>query len=167
MKPSKKTGNNRGNPPPITKNHGYDPELFIVSKESKEIALLPGIGRFCECGCGRPIKGKLVKHIIHGKSVEIFHNPRHDQRFATNSCKSRIYRKLHPVNWDKIRINCSLMLRVESNENIPYRVLKLYLKNGNDTLDIKITQKNNPEIWNVCEKIARYRTDPIKMELTA
>ena len=167
MRSSNKPENNRGNPTSIIKNHGYDPDIFIVSKGSKEIALLPGIGRFCECGCGRPIKGKLVKHIIHGKPVEIFHNPRHDQRWASKKCKDKIYHKQHPVNWDKIRINCSLMLRVESNEKTPYRILKLHLKNQNDAIDIKITAKSNPEIWNVCEKIARYRTDPIKMELTA
>lgn len=165
MRSSSKPENNRGNfTDRNPKNRGYDPEIFTVSTERKEIALLPGIGRFCEAGCGRPIKGKLVKHMIHGKPVEIFHKPRYDQRFCSENCKHKINNKKHPTDWDKIRINCSLMLRVESNEKIPYRLLKLHLKSQNDTIDIRITEKNNPEIWRICEKVARYRTDPIKID---
>lgn len=154
----------RGNSPNnIITNRGYDESVFAVSKTTKEVALLPGIGRFCLCGCNRRIEGKhITQKTRRGDTIQYFKRPREDQLFYSNACRCKHYRHNEPKYKEYLsRLDVKINLKVIYDKT-PYRILKIYLKHQS-SIDIKITEKQNPELWNICEKFARYRSNNISI----
>lgn len=141
-------------------NRGYDKDIFVVTKEQKETALLPNVGRFCKCGCGKRIEGKVVTRKL-GKGITTYYRKAQlNKEFFTASCKVKFYNRTTPR---KLRpsLNALIGLKV-LQDKVSYRELTLYLKN-NHKLTLKITSEHK-ELWNVLEKICKYRyskPDPI------
>jgi len=134
------------------KNRNYDPKLFIVSRQTVDVALLPGVGRFCKCGCGNQIASRRVIRIRNGKVVSYILKPDPDQVFHRKSCKYKYYNMINSHK-SKSSLSCLISLKV-NDDKIPYRVLTLYLsKNSKETY--KITPEHK-ELWNTLEKLARY-----------
>lgn len=138
----KKTGNNRG----------YDKEVFTVSTERKEIALLPGIGKFCKCGCGKRIEGVRVTRKLKSSTISYYRQPPINKEFATQNCARKYFSK-YQQRQDADILRCIIILRVNADK-APYRKMTIYHKKGIKT-DLKITQKDK-ELWSYLERISRY-----------
>lgn len=134
-------------------NRGYDKETFIVSLQQNEIALLPNLGKFCKAGCGKRIEGKVVKRKIGNKITIYFRKAQKNKEFCTTNCKVKFFNK---NTSRKLRPSLSALIGLKVlNDKTPYRELTVYLKN-NSKLHLKITPEYK-ELWNVLEKICKYR----------
>ena len=134
-------------------NRGYDDETFIVSTERKEIALLPNIGKFCKCGCGKRIEGKIIKRRIGKNIITYFRKAQKNKIFFSESCKVKYFNTTTPKKL-KPSLNALISLKIHDDET-PYRELTLYLKSNSKQI-IKITPEHK-ELWNILEKICKYR----------
>lgn len=103
-------------------------QVYDIERLNLPVLLLKGIGRLCECGCG--------KHLTSN-------NKR--QRFATSSCRVRASTK-HPKLHDSLRANIS----------IRRKELHIYYKKGVKKV-IKITPQYK-ELWELLSKIHKFRT---------
>jgi len=136
----------------MTLNRGYDPNIFSVSKENKEFALLPNIGRFCKCGCQKQVKGRKVTRKKNNKIQVYYLNPDKDQVFASSACKIRFYNKKYSHK-SKSSVNCLISFAVQ-NDKIPFRVLTLYI--GQRTKQYFRITPDQKDLWNALEKLSRY-----------
>lgn len=131
----------------MKQNRNYDPKVFTVSKERKEIALLPNIGRFCECGCNKRLEGKRITRRIHGKKITYFMKIQKDQKFFSKYCRERSFRQ-NNKDRKKLSLTCRLQLKPKSDSK-PYRVLAIYLRQG---LKREYKIKEGSDLWNFIEK---------------
>lgn len=144
-------------------NRGYDPNVFTVSTETKEVALIPNVGRFCKNKCGKRLKGKKVKRINHitKKFVEYELPILKNQLFCSKSCKEKFYKIANPQTatyHSPVTVYCRIKLTSYSEDGQPFRLITLYLgKHAN--LDVKITPDCG-ELWHVLDKIYKYRGLP-------
>uniref|UniRef100_A0AAT9JGL2 ORF29 n=1 Tax=Nitrosopumilaceae spindle-shaped virus TaxID=3065433 RepID=A0AAT9JGL2_9VIRU len=136
----------------MIKNRNYDPKLFIVSRHTVDVALLPGVGRFCKCGCGNKIDSRRVTRIRNGKAISYILKPDPDQVFFRKNCKFKYYNMINSHK-SKSSLSCLISLKV-INDIIPYRVLTLYISK-NSKENYKITPEHK-ELWNTLEKLSRY-----------
>ena len=111
-------------------------DVFISRKEAQTLVMLPGIGRFCKCGCNRHITGRKDK---------IFFNQNHKHKYYERQGK-------HRNNYGKETLPALIKLRLEPDGT---RIIRLYLKK-NIFQDVKIT-KNDKLIWDALERIKNFR----------
>jgi len=135
----------------MKQNNGYDPKIFTVTKERKEIALLANVGKFCGCGCGKRLEGKKVTRRINKKKVTYYMKVQKDQRFASKYCKDKMYQRTH-VQEPKSSLICRIQLKPKQDGNNPFRVLSIYLKQGLKR-DYKIVK--NTDLWNMIERLTK------------
>src|SRR5690242_15508342 len=116
--------------------------VFTATRESVPSILLKGVGKFCVCGCGKPIKGKWVKSKSKaGNWFMRFVKPHKNQIYASKACGMRVYDKTHRKDHNsKYSIMCMLKLKVTSMSK-PYRELVLYMSKQNK-IKIKITPES-------------------------
>ena len=103
------------------------------------VAYIPGVGRYCKCGCER---------LIVGRKDKIFFRP---------ACRRRLYdiTKGRPI--PKKYIDSTINLQI-LNEPFIHRKINLYLNKGNK-IEIKIIPEYK-ELWDILDKIAVYRQLP-------
>jgi len=129
-------------------NRGYDPKVFTVSTKRLEVALIPDVGKFCECGCGKEIKGKKIIGSIHGKKFSYFRKPTANQRFATLYC-SKKYHNTH----EKQQSRSSLLARIPLNPTNDMRIITVYV-HGKQNRQVAIT-KDDKAVWNLMNKLQK------------
>jgi hypothetical protein len=143
-------------------NRGYDPNVFVVAKESFEVALLPNIGRFCKNKCGRRIKGtKVTRWHWRSRRVQTYElPPAINKVFCSKTCKSRFYEKTigKKNHTTKNAVDCRIRLVPRDDEGQPFRLITLYL-GKRAHVEVKITPDSG-ELWNVLNKIYKYRGMP-------
>jgi hypothetical protein len=122
-------------------------ELFVMSRGMKEMALLQGVGRFCESGCGKQIKGKKITLVLHGKLLTYFRNPKPDQRFCSIQCSH----KYHNHN-GKQESKSSLLARIQIKPEHDSRMVTIYL--GQKHSRVMIT-KNDKAIWRLMNQLQK------------
>ena len=128
-------------------------EPFILSKEMKPIALLPNLGRFCRCGCGKRIEGKRITRKFKTCTVNFYRKPRDDQIFATRNCKNKHQNK-GKSHHSKSNPACRLELKIQ-NDGQPYRLLSIYVKPG---LKFDTKVRPNTEVWETIETYFKRRS---------
>ena len=111
-------------------------DVFVSRQEAKTLVMLPGIGRFCKCGCNRHITGRKDK---------LFFNQSHKHRYYEKEGKRHL-------NYGKETLPALIKLRLEPDGS---RIIRLYLKK-NIFQDIKIT-KNDRLLWEALERIKKFR----------
>lgn len=133
-------------------NRGYNKDIFLVSKASKEIALIPGLGKFCRCGCNKPIEGKIItQRTKSGREIKYFRKPYPDQIFASRGCKTRHYNRIKGYQSRRI-LKCIINLIPNDDQT---RTLTIYLTKGKkEIFTISHTQKR---LWTYLEKISKFR----------
>lgn len=141
-------------------NRGYDPNIFTVSTETKEVALIPNVGRFCKNNCGKRLKGVKVKRInrITKRPVEYELPILKNQLFCSKACKEKFYKTANPQTatyHSPITVYCRIKLTSYSDDGQPYRLITLYLGKLVN-VEVKITPDSG-ELWKVLEKIVKYR----------
>lgn len=138
-------------------NYGYDDNLFTVSKVFKEFALIPGVGKFCACGCGGQVKGSIVTRTRLGVKQKYFLEPRANQLYAKKSCAKRLEylrAKSKGVYERKPNIIRALINTNVIADKIPYRKLTI-IHARKLTTELKITPKDKL-LWDYIERICRY-----------
>ena len=149
-------------------NQGYPENTFTVSKVSRDYALLPGVGKFCSCGCGGQVKGSIVTRIRLGIKQKYFLPPTVNQIYAKKSCKKRLeyLRAKQRGDYKKKKniIHATIDLLVTADK-IPYRKLTLNHGKGIRTI-LKITPKDKL-LWNYTERLCRYNGNTIQIETLA
>ena len=126
----------------MKRNNGFDQKIFTVVKEKHLAAYIPGVGRYCKCGCER---------LIIGRKDKVFFNP---------GCRRRYYGQVNGIPpIPKHSIHCSINIKIIETP-FPHRKIILYLNKGN-RIDLQIIPEYK-ELWNMLEKIAFYRQLPIK-----
>jgi len=129
-------------------NRGYDPETFTVSTKRSEFALIPNVGRFCLCGCGKEIRGKKITGSIYGKKFSYIRQPKFNQKFATLYCGKK-YANAH----DKQQSRSSLLARIPLAATNNMREITVYIR-GKESRRVAIT-KSDKSIWNLMESLQR------------
>lgn len=132
---------------------------FVTSSQQFPVAYIKGIGRFCVCGCGRPILPKK-KRMTSPKGLIYYANvsQRH-QKWATPACRQRMLRRLNKRHDNSIR--CRISLKVLPDKT-PHRVLRMYFGNGKIS-EFPITE-NSKELWDYLNRLSRYRSHDLKAE---
>lgn len=153
-------------PYPKIKNHP-----FHISSIQKDFALLPGIGRFCALpGCYSPIMGKKITYIHPAtkKQRTYFLKPDPNQKYCCNKHARKSQnknRKRNIINFKKEGIPANLDFQIHYDQDMqPFRILKICLTSFNqkaNTIEIKISPKENKNIWAVVEKVIKYTTEPM------
>ena len=143
-------------------------DSFIPSSQNMPVVLLKGVGRFCEAGCGRQIKGRWVISVSKaGKRYSRYMKPKHNEKYCSRKCSNKMNDKRRS-HLSKSSLMCELKLNVISDK-IPYRELVVYL-GGAQTLRVKITSEQKT-LWETLERISRYRhirkIDNQKIEMVA
>jgi len=126
-------------------NRGYDPKAFTVSTKRVDVALLPNIGRFCACGCGKRIEKILRIRMLNGKKV-IDHISPKNQKYATAYCRNKVNNKKHESKY-------SLIARIPLIASNNMRIITIYVK-GRERRQVAIT-KSDKAIWNLMESLQR------------
>lgn len=134
----------------MKQNSGYDPNIFTITKERKEIALLPNVGRFCACGCGKRLEGKKVTRRINKKKITYYWKVQKEQKFASKHCQEKFYIQTHTQK-PKSSLVCRLQLEPK-HDSKPYRILSIYLRQGLKR-DYKI--KKDTDLWNMVERLEK------------
>lgn len=142
-------------------NSDYDKNILIVSKEMREVAFLPGIGKFCKCGCGSRVTGiKVRRKLKSGEVITYDRKPQENKVFATRYCKLRYFAR-QGQNKYRRTISCGITLIPDSEKN-PSRTLTIYGKLGNKTKKFIITPKNFPTLWKYLDIIQEFRNNKTK-----
>jgi hypothetical protein len=123
-------------------------DLFVISKERKEIALLKGVGRFCKCGCGKPLKGKLVTRLYYGKPIQYYLPVKKDQVFATIHCQHKYHNSINSYP-----CTTHLLARIQVKPENNSRLVTIYY-NHKRGIRVMIT-KNDKAIWSLMNKIEK------------
>lgn len=135
-----------------------DENIFTASKVTIPVVLLKGVGRFCICGCGRPIRGKWVKSLsTKGKKYMRFVKPRHDQVYASIACGNRmrgIGRKNHQA---KGTMRAIIKLKTIP-DTIPYKEMIIYY-GDHQKKTVKIIPAYK-DLWEQLERYCKYTHIP-------
>lgn len=119
-------------------NRGYDPKQFIASKIIKTVIFLPGIGRFCKCGCNEHVSG------------------RKDKLFFSSQCRRKYYDIEKGRKPSKYHLDARIHLISKEQD---FHLLVIYFNNGKK-FEYKIRPKTN--VFAILEKISKYRqSDPL------
>ena len=123
----------------MKRNNGFNPKVFTVIKEKHLAAYIPGVGRYCKCGCER---------LIVGRKDKVFFSP---------ACRRRLYdvTKGRPI--PKNYIDSIINLKI-IEEPYPHRKITVYLNKGNK-IELKLIPEYK-ELWEILDKIAAYRQLP-------
>ena len=145
-------------------NHGYDKTIVVISKESREVAHLPGIGKFCKCGCGKRITGyKVTRRLRSGNTITYDRKPQENKVFATRNCKLKYFAR-KGQNKYRLTIGCGITL-IPTTEKNPSRTLTIYGKLGNQTKKFIITPKSFPTLWKYLDTIQEFRSNKTKQNI--
>ena len=123
----------------MKRNNGFNPKTFTVIKEKHLAAYIPGVGRYCQCGCNRIIAGRI------------------DKRFFSPACRRRNHDKTKGVPLPKYHLESLIFLKI-IEEPYPHRKITLYLNKGNK-IELKLIPEYK-EIWDILNKITEYRQLP-------
>lgn len=126
-------------------NRGYDPKVFTVSTKRSEVALLPNVGKFCGCGCGKRIEKTKRVRIINGRKIVDFLIPK-NQIYATRYCKNKMHNKKHN---SKYSLAARIQLRPENN----IRIMTIYVDKERGR-KVAITKAEKP-IWNMMNQLEK------------
>ena len=120
-------------------NNGFNKKIFVVVKESHLAAYIPGVGRYCKCGCER---------LIIGRKGKVFFSP---------ACRRRLYDATKGRPIPKHYIDSTINLKT-IEEPFIHRKMNIYLNKGNK-IELRIIPEYK-EIWDILNKITEYRQLP-------
>ena len=147
-------------------NGGYDSNFVIASKQTVDVIHIKvngkEVGRYCKCGCGKKIQGKLVKqkNWRSGRINEYYLPPMPNQVYATRGCMIRDTSKKAGTKWKAGGYNCRLAFKVEIINKRPTRKLTVYM--GKQMKKEFLITTKEKELWDFLERVSRYTTIPIE-----
>ena len=138
-------------------NQGFDKQTFIVALEKKQTALLPGIGRFCLCGCGKKITGKRVtRRLKKGGTVSYDRPPQENKIFFSQACKQRYYMRTRDQKL-RLTLQCGITLKRSGEGENEYRTITLYGKTSGTLAKYTLRKENHELLWNYLNKVEAFR----------
>lgn len=131
----------------------------------KEVAFLPGIGKFCKCGCGKKIESvKVTRRLKNGNKISFIRQPQKNKVFATLYCKLRYFSR-KGQNKYRLTLSCGVTLSKQGSEDRPYRIMTIYGKQNNQTAKFTITKLNHKLLWDYLDKIEEFRSYKNKLKI--